>query len=174
MENIDSKDKFIRLIEQYRNLVFSICLKMTGDYFAAEDLAQETFISAYNHLEEFDGQSEKAWLCRIASNKCIDYHRASARRMIPTAEDEIPEDKLKVPDTMLQTVATREVMEELRRCCEELLPPYKEVARMHFIEGMTAKEISEHSGVGINTVQTRIYRAREKLKLSYRKEMLEE
>lgn len=174
MENIDPKDNFIRLIEQYRNLVFSICLKMTGDYFAAEDLAQETFISAYKHLDEFDGQSEKAWLCRIAGNKCIDYHRASARRMVPTSGDEMPEEMLKVPDTMLQTVINGEVMEELRRCCEELLPPYKEVAWMHFIEGLTAKEISERSGIGLNTIQTRIYRAREKLKLSYRKEMLEE
>ncbi len=173
MGNIDSKDNFIRLIEQYQNLVFSICLKMTGDYFAAEDLAQETFISAYKHLGEFDGQSEKAWLCRIAGNKCIDYHRAAARRMVPTAEDEIPEEKLKTADTPLQTVLNRQVMEELRKCCEELQEPYKAVALMHFWEGRTAKEIAERTGIGINTVQTRIYRAREKLKISYRKEMLE-
>lgn len=174
MENIDSKDNFIRLIEQYRNLVFSICLKMTGDYFAAEDLAQETFIAAYKNLDKFDGQSESAWLCRIAANKCIDYHRASARKIIPTPEEEMPEGKLKVEDTLFQMMTNRQVMEELRRCCEELLSPYKETAVMHFVEGWTAKEISERTGVGINTVQTRIYRAREKLKLSYRKELLEE
>lgn len=174
MGNIDSKDNFIRLIEQYSNLVFSICLKMTGDYFAAEDLAQETFISAYKHLDEFDGQSEKAWLCRIAGNKCIDYHRAAARRMVPTAEEEMPEETLKNEDTPLQTVLNRQVMEELQRCCEELQEPYKEVALMHFLEGQTAKEIAERTGIGLNTIQTRIYRAREKLKISYRKEMLEE
>lgn len=174
MGNIDSKDNFIRLIEQYSNLVFSICLKMTGDYFAAEDLAQETFISAYKHLDEFDGQSEKAWLCRIAGNKCIDYHRAAARRMVPTAEEEIPEETLKNEDTPLQTVLNRQVMEELQKCCEELQEPYKEVALMHFLEGQTAKEIAERTGIGLNTIQTRIYRAREKLKISYRKEMLEE
>lgn len=172
--NIDSKDNFIRLIEKYQNLVFSICLKLTGDYFAAEDLAQETFLAAYKHLDQFDGQSESGWLCRIASNKCIDYHRASARKMIPTPEDEMPEGKLKVEDTMFRDITNRQVMEELRRCCEELLPPYKDVALMYFLEGKTAKEISEQTGVGINTVQTRIYRAREKLKISYRKELLEE
>ncbi len=174
MEDIDSKDNFIRLIEQYQNLVFSICLKMTGDYFAAEDLAQETFISAYKHLEEFDGQSEKAWICRIAGNKCIDYHRAAARRMVPTTEEEMPEEKLKTSDTPLKTVINQQVLEELRRCCEALPEPYREVAILHFLEGQSAKEISEFMNVGINTVQTRIYRAREKLKISYRKEMLEE
>ena len=78
MEKIDSKENFIRLIRQYQNLVFSICLKLTGDYFAAEDLTQETFLSAYRHLEEFTGQAEKAWLCRIAGNKCVDYLREAA------------------------------------------------------------------------------------------------
>ena len=174
MGNINSKENFIRLIEKYQNLVFSICLKMTGDYFAAEDLAQETFISAYKHLNEFDGQSEKAWLCRIAGNKCIDYHRAAARRMVPTTEEDMAEEKMKSSEGPLQTVLNRQVLEELQRCCEELQDPYKEVALMHFLEGQTAKEIAERTGIGINTIQTRIYRAREKLKISYRKEMLEE
>ena len=174
MESIDSKDNFIELIERYRNLIFSICLKMTGDYFAAEDLTQETFLSAYKHLDVFDGENEKAWLCRIASNKCIDWHRATARRMVPTADDDMPLLNNVQEDKLFQTVANREIMAELKRCCNELLTPYKEIAEMYFIEGMTAKQISERSGIGINTVQTRIYRAREKLKITYRKEMLEE
>lgn len=174
MENIDTKDNFIRLVEQYQNLVFSICLKMTGDYFAAEDLAQETFISVYKHMEEFDGQAEKAWICRIAGNKCIDYHRAAARRMVPMAEEDMPDKILQDSDTPLRTVMAGQIMDELRQCCEALEEPYRAVALMHFLAGQTAGEISERTGVGINTVQTRIYRAREKLKKSYRKEMLEE
>ena len=43
VEKIDSKENLIRLVEQYQNLIFSICLKLTGDYFTAEDLTQETF-----------------------------------------------------------------------------------------------------------------------------------
>lgn len=173
MENIDSKKNFIELIERYRNLVFSICLKMTGDYFAAEDLAQETFISVYKHMDDFDGTDEKSWICRIASNKCIDYHRATARRMIPTAEEEIPEETGRNEDELFQTVMNKQLMEELKHCCEELPLRYRETAQMYFIEGLSAKQISERTGIGLHTVQTRIYRAREKLKRTYRKEMLE-
>ena len=79
---LDSGEKLIELMNQYKNLVFSVCLKMTGDYFAAEDITQETFISAYQHLKDFDGNSKKSWLCRIASNKCIDYMRAAKRREV--------------------------------------------------------------------------------------------
>ena len=88
----DSQDKLIQLMNEYKNLVFSVCLKMTGDYFTAEDITQDTFISAYEHLSEFTGGSEKAWLCRIASNKCIDYLKAAERRTLPVAGDELPED----------------------------------------------------------------------------------
>ena len=174
MEKISSKENFIRLVEQYQNLVFSICLKMTGDYFAAEDLTQETFIAAYKNLEAFDGQSEKAWLCRIAGNKCIDYHRAAARRMVPTEEEEMYETATAERNGPLETVMTGVVMEELHQCIVSLPAPYEEIARMHFEQGRTAKEIAEYTGMGLKTVQTRIYRAREKLKQTYRKEMLEE
>ena len=174
VENIDSKDNFIKFVQQYQNLVFSICLKLTGDYFAAEDLAQETFLAAYQHKSKFDGENEKAWLCRIASNKCIDYQRAAARRVIPTLEEELPQEHLVERNEPLQSILNQEVLEELRECCHALSPPYDEIARMYFLEGKTAKEIAEQLGVNVHTVQTQIYRAKEKLKKSYRKELLKE
>ena len=57
-------------MQDYKNLIFSLCLRMTGDYFTAEDLTQDTFLAAYEHLSSFDGRQEKAWLCRIAANRC--------------------------------------------------------------------------------------------------------
>ena len=83
VEKIDKSDRLQKLMTEYKNLIFSICLKMSGDYFAAEDLTQETFLSVYEHLDSFDGRNEKAWICRIASNLCIDYRRQAARRMVP-------------------------------------------------------------------------------------------
>ena len=85
----DSKEKLIQLMDRYQNLVFSVCLKLTGDYFTAEDIAQETFIAAYRHLDDFDGQNEKAWICRIASNKCIDYLRSSEMKEVAFTDDEL-------------------------------------------------------------------------------------
>ena len=172
VEKIDSKENFIRLLQQYQNLVFSICLKLTGDYFAAEDLTQETFLSAYQHLADFDGQAEKAWLCRIASNKCIDYLRAAERRAVPVAEEELPVEAAPAQEEPLRQMLNREVLEEVRKSCEMLKPPYREVALKHFAEGKTAGEISVESGLGLATVKTRLYRAREMLKKSLGKELL--
>ena len=171
MENIDSKENFIKLIKQYQNLVFSICLKLTGDYFAAEDLTQETFLSAYQHLGNFDGQAEKAWLCRIASNKCVDYLRAADRRVVPVAEEELPEQESE-QDEPLRQVLNKEILEELAAGCEALKSPYREVARKHFVEGLTAGEIATATETGLSTIKTQIYRARELLRKSLGKEML--
>lgn len=171
MEKTDSKDKLIELMNSYKNLVFSVCLKLTGDYFTAEDIAQETFISAYEHLDEFDGTSEKAWLCRIASNKCIDYLKAAERRTIP-ASDEEELQRESTRDGPLEIFATRDVLEEIEDKCLDLPDGYSEIARMYFMGSMTAREISDKMGIPIKTVQTRIYRAREMLKKTVRKEDL--
>ena len=174
MEKIDAKDNFIRLIHQYQNLIFSICLKLTGDYFVAEDLAQETFVTAYQHWQEFDGENVKAWLCRIASNKAVDYRRSAARRMIPTAEEELPKEHLIDYTEPVRKILNKEIVEELKKRCKELPPPYNRIALQYFLEGKSAKEISEQSNVNLHTVQTQIYRAREKLKKSFGKELLKE
>lgn len=168
----DSKEKLIELMGQYKNLVFSLCLKMTGDYFAAEDITQETFISAFQHLEEFDGQSEKAWICRIASNKCIDYLRAADRRIIATLEEEMPQKQAAVRDGPLEQVVLADTMERLRKSCDELPEPYKTPALLYFDKGLSAKEISMKTDAPLKTVQSQIYRAREMLKKKIGKEEL--
>ena len=94
--------------------------------------------------------------------------------MVPTEEEEMYETADAERNGPLETVMTGVVMEELHQCIVSLPAPYEEIARMHFEQGRTAKEIAEYTGMGLKTVQTRIYRAREKLKQTYRKEMLEE
>ena len=170
MEKIDSRENLIRLIEQYQNLVFSICLKMTGDYFTAEDLTQDTFIGVYQNWSKFDGENEKTWICRIATNKCIDYNKAAARKVI-ALDEEMLED---TPDyeEPLQEVLNKETMSNFSQAINSLEEPYKSVARKHFIDGKTAKEISIETSVGLKTIQTQIYRARSTLKKIVRKEDL--
>ncbi|MBE5870523.1 MAG: RNA polymerase sigma factor [Lachnospiraceae bacterium] len=158
-------------MREYQNLVFSVCLKLTGDYFVSEDITQETFLAAYRHWDTFDGQNEKAWLCRIAGNKCIDWKRRAARKEAVAEEDafmERPSNEMEP----LQEVLCKEVTEKLSESCKALSPPYNETAEKYFLKGLTAKEIAKESGVGLKTVQTRIYRARQMLQKTIRKEEL--
>lgn len=171
MIKISSDEKLNYLINKYKDLVFSVCIKLVGDYFAAEDITQETFIKAYMHLDSFDGTSEKAWLCRIASNKCIDYLKSAQRRAAPTLETQMQELESETGD-ILGEVTISDTLERLKDACRTLPEKYSEIAEMYFVKGMTAKEISDQTELPLKTVQTRIYRTRGRLKKSIRKEDL--
>lgn len=170
MGEIVPKINIEALIEKYQNLIFSVCYKMTGDYFTAEDLTQETFLSAYRSLGGFDGQQEKAWICRIATNKCVDYLKSAKRRALPTEEEEIPTEKefseKELPENIL---LEKEVMEKLKENCRKLEPPYDEIALYYFYEEKKPEEIAGRTNRNLKTVQTQIYRAREKLRKIYGK-----
>ncbi len=166
---IDTKVHFSEMIDTYEKLVFSICYKITGDYFTAEDLAQETFLSAFQKYDTFDGQNEKAWICRIATNKSIDFMRGAGRRSVPTEEsffEAVPLGRGN-PETLCME---QEIKRQLQRYCDSLKPPYDEIARDYYLKEMTAAEIARKRKINLKTVQTQIYRARDMLKKLYGKE----
>ncbi len=163
------EERLSGMIDAYQNLVFSVCYKVVGDYFAAEDLAQETFLSAYKSLDSFEGANEKAWLCRIATNKGIDYLRSAGRRAVPT-EDIFFEQQVEKGGSPEEICLEEEVKERLLVYCRQLRPPYDEVAKAVYYEEKKADEIARERGENIKTIQTQIYRARDMLRKLYGKE----
>ncbi|MCM1174110.1 MAG: sigma-70 family RNA polymerase sigma factor [Blautia sp.] len=145
---------------------------MTADYFAAEDLAQETFLSAYEHLKSFDGGSPKAWLCRIAANKCIDYMSHSGRRSIPTEDVYLEKgaEAGKASESPEAICMEQEARKMLLMNCRRLKKPYDEIAEAYYYDEMDVGEIAERRGMKTKTVRTQIYRARSMLRKIYRKE----
>lgn len=165
---ITEEEYFEYLMDTYGNLIYSICYKTCGNPFDAEDLAQEVFLAAYRNLYSFDRTYEKAWLCKITSRKCLDFLKSATRRILP-AEDTFLEDSSTgnldidsspVEEAMLET----EARHRLLAACQQLKPPYDEVARLHFYEELTAAEIAAAQQENVKTVQTRIYRAKAMLK----------
>ena len=71
---------FNRIVERYQGRVYNVAARITGNRTSAEDVAQETFTSAYRSIRRFRGGSLRAWLTRIASNLSIDAIRSSRRR----------------------------------------------------------------------------------------------
>ena len=170
VDKISDEEQLSYWLDTYQNLIFSICYKMTGNYFDAEDLTQDTFLSAYRNIARFDGRNEKAWLARIATNKCLDYKRKSAAGEIPT-EDEFFAARQDTSsdgsseDVCLQTI----VMEGLLQCCNSLKPPYDEIANRFFYKEQSVAQIAQELDRNEKTVQTQVYRARAMLKKLYGK-----
>src|SRR5271155_4841999 len=78
-------DAFAELTNPYRRELHVHCYRILGSFQDAEDLLQETLLSAWQALDRFDGRSLRAWLYRIATNRCLNYLRDSSRRPQITA-----------------------------------------------------------------------------------------
>lgn len=176
-------EHFSALIDSYQHLVFSICYRMTNDYFASEDLTQETFISAYDHMSDFDGKNAKAWICRIATNKCIDYLKRASARNIPASDEDI-ENSISGNEGYISSsgsgsdnpelvVVEDEVRSTLLKRCLSLRKPYDEIAKLYYYDEIDMPEIARMKNLNLKTVQTKVYRARAMLRKHYDKEYQE-
>ncbi len=142
---------------------------MTGDYFDAEDLAQETFLAAYRNYDRFDGNNLKAWLTTIAANKCRDYLKSAARRSTPAEDTFFDRFADPAPPTEEQALAD-DAEQRMQRLCNRLKEPYRTAALGYFYEGQTIAEMAQATGENLRTLQTRVYRAKGMLKKLWKEE----
>jgi len=163
VDNINDEVYFEYLLNTYQKLVYSICFKTVGNQFDAEDLTQDVYIAVYKNLSTFDRSYEKAWICKIASNKCLDYLKSAKRKVQPTEEEIFlqVEDEGNSPE---EAYMQKESKEYVLKVCELLKEPYKTVAVEHFYKEKTVAEIAQEREKNIKTVQTQIYRAKAMLK----------
>lgn len=155
---------FERYVAEYKSLIITICLTMTKNYFDAEDLAQETFLSAYRSFNRFDGENAKSWLTTIAVNKCRDYLKSRARRNlhIPHEEIQLFVDSDATPEERAEINTSESYV---RKLCGRLKEPYKSVALCYFCEGKKLSQMAMETGQNLKTLETRLYRAKKQLKV---------
>lgn len=161
-DNTIHMEQLEKAMEQYEKLIFSICYRMLGDYFEAQDMTQETFLTYYKVLDRFDGQNEKAFLTKIATNKCLDILKSKRRKEMPT-EDDILANNVGTVSSLEEGFLEKELSEELGNACRELKPPYNEVAYEFYCCDKTAREIAQKQGIKLKTIQTQISRAKKML-----------
>ena len=153
---INDKD-FANLIDQYTNLIFSVCLNITNDYFESEDLTQETFLAAYRHMHKFKGGNVKAWLCKIAVNKCRD-HLRKHKYDIKLPRDGALQDTSIL--SMEESFAQKDMHQRIVNIINSLHEPYRSVARHYYILNLPLSDFAKQKKIPIKTAQTQIRRAK--------------
>ena len=162
---LDEREQIIdQLMREYSDDILHLVYTYVKNRTIAEDLAQEIFIKCYEKLNQFNQQSTiKTWLYRIASNHCKDYLRSWHFRKITLSNkvfDHIPSKSKQVEEEVIKHSEEN----SLTNAVMNLPLKYREVVFLHYYEELSLKEISKITSVNINTLKTRLKRAKELLK----------
>lgn len=155
---------FTALVTQYQGLVYTVCRQMVSDPDTAEDLAQETFLSAWRSIDRCPPGYEKQWLARIAANKAKDHLKSAWARKVEVPGDDVLALSGAPPDQQPEQQAMEQAGEaQLRALILALREPYRTPARLYFLEEHTVEETARICGRPAKTVSAQLFRARKML-----------
>lgn len=151
-----SADAFATLVNRHQQAVRGFLRRSCGNWADAEDLAQDTFIAAWENLEKFSGASSlRSWLCGIAYHKCLAYVRSRGRSMARDhayLEASDPPPRTSGDDRMDLTAAMARLPMEQRAAVALCLAA-----------GFSHNEAAEALGLPLGTVKSHVLRGKAKL-----------
>jgi RNA polymerase sigma-70 factor (ECF subfamily) len=145
--------EFAEIVREHQGLVFSIALNALGDRQAAEDLAQDVFLTLHSNLGRLETPEHvRHWLARVTSNRCIDEIRKRKYRRGPSLE-EVPEPRARNEerDPLLER--------QLRRTVAALPAAARMMIILRFQEDLELSEIASMLGIPVQTVKSRLHRS---------------
>jgi RNA polymerase sigma-70 factor (ECF subfamily) len=166
--NLESYDELIR---RYQERIYATIYHMTSNHEDANDLAQETFIKAFQALKSFKGDSSFfTWVYRIAVNKTINFLKQRKNKTHMSLNDldfnaeHDPELVALVSDkTPRRDVNLIELQEKLNGAMQKLSEIHRLVVTLHDVQGLSHEDISKIMGCNTGTVRSRLFYARQQL-----------
>ena len=156
------------LYARHKRRVFSVCLRMTGNYAQAEDFTQEAFLQLYRKIGSFRGDSAfSTWLHRLSVNIVLMHFRkkglaeVSLQETLEPQHDDGPAREFGMRDNLLHSSIDRIALE---RAIADLPPGYRIIFVLHDIEGYEHNEIAEMLGCSIGNSKSQLHKARMKLR----------
>jgi len=151
---------FSALVKKYSNAVCSVAYGVTKDFHAAQDIAQETFLKAFNHLSELQ-QSERfgSWIYSIARRQSIDYIRKEN-----TEKTTLGRVDLSASKTPMEQVEASEIQTDVWEALNKLDETNRTILVLFHFSELTLKEIGHFLQMSMSAVESRLRRARNMIK----------
>ena len=160
-------ERFAVLVNRYRQLAYNTAYRMLGDPDSAEDVAQESFIAAYQGLKDFKfGSRFSTWLYTIVMNKCRDHLRSKKPGVSIDDLAEVRPDFKPSPEEQASSRQTGEIIQD---ALNALPPGYREVIILKHVQDMDYAEIADILRISVGTLKVRAHRGREMLKRAIEK-----
>ncbi len=157
-------DAFAALVRSVQRPVYGLCLRLLRTEAEASEVAQESFLRAYQNLDRFDDSRPfDLWVLAIARNLCLDLLRRRTKLKTEDVEDHAH--ALPSGDPSLEEQAiTSQVRTSLEDAMATLSADDREVLALYYVQKRTTKEIAQVMDVAPGTIMARLFRAREKLR----------
>jgi RNA polymerase sigma-70 factor, ECF subfamily len=163
---------FNELVTKYSRKIFRLAKHITQNDEDAEDVLQETFLKAYGHLGDFQGQSKfYTWIVRIAVNESLmKLRKRKSDRTVPldepvdTGEDTVVREIAVWEDDPEKQYSQDELAKILDEAVQSLRPAFRTVFVLRDIEELSTEETAESLGISVPAVKSRLLRARLQLR----------
>lgn len=165
-------EAFEELVRRHQARIYGLCYHLTSNHEDANDLAQDSFIKAWNALPGFRGDASfVTWLYRIATNNCLT-HLKQRRNSLPhlslndldsNAENDPTMVGLVSPNTPRREAQISELQKRLNEALLKLSEEHRMVVTLHDVQGLSHVEIAEILGCNPGTVRSRLFYARQQL-----------
>ena len=163
---------FSELLSRYEGKIFRLALHITQNREDAEDVLQEAFLKAYEHLDQFQGQSKfYTWIVRIAVNQALMKLRkrksdrsVSLDETIDTGEDTVAREIAAWDENPEQQYSREEINEILKSAIDGLAPIYRAVFVLRDVDELSTEETAEALDLSVPAVKSRLLRARLQLR----------
>lgn len=155
---------FAVLVDRYKDLVFTLALRMLKNREEAEEVAQDTFIKVFQSLVKFKGDSKfSTWIYRITYNGCLDRLKKYKQQYNVVPIDDFTERQMVDLDNALDALEEQEQRQEILECLHLL--PYEDrfLLTLYYYEEQSLEEVSKIVGLTANNVKVKLFRSRKKL-----------
>ncbi len=167
-------EEYEKIIDRYEKKIYGFILRVVGDVDAAQDIAQDTFIKAYQNLGKFSlGKNFGTWIFTIAKNNAFNFLKQRKRMKIVSLNEDVDLSSLEIAsasiDNPVETFERKLYLKYVNVILEDIPEKYKTLIYLKYSEGLSYKEISERLDIDIEMVQSRLYMARQMIIKRFKK-----
>jgi len=157
-------DSFASLIDKYKQLAFSLSMKITKNREDAEEVAQDAFLKAYRSLETFKGgASFKTWFFRIVYTTAISKVRGKRKDFVSYEDHKLSESELLETENAVGELTSEERSIHLHNAMEQLDPEERAILNLYYFDEIPVDEIAAITDLTASNVKVKLFRSRKKL-----------
>ena len=159
-----NSDSFAPLVDKYKQLAFSLSMKITRNREDAEEAAQDAFIKAYRSLESFKGSATfKTWFFRIVYTTAISKIRGKQNNQVSFEDYKLTDSELMDTENAVGQLSVEERSAQLHKAMDHLDPDERAILNLYYFEDLPVEEIATIMGLSSSNVKVKLFRSRKKL-----------